>query len=184
MSNYSRKIPSFLFSFKFKKRSKLRWKIVGINLFYIIYFRSTCLRKKKKKEEKEHSEIRVISHEGEIKNASDGILALGSGSLTPASDEPTSKNRRPDVKLYSEPDTGAVHRLLNPSSTKEEEQRNSQSLGPAYRYRRSIRKRNLDSKEIYYEKSCKIWNVVKLYVYIYIYSWREILNFKFSTFLD
>lgn len=70
-------------------------------------------KKKKKKKEEHGREIRVISHEGEIKNASDGILALGSGSLTPTSDEPTSKNRRPDVKLYSEPDAGAVHRLPN-----------------------------------------------------------------------
>lgn len=152
-------------------------KIVGINLF--ILFISVRLRWKKKGK-RARREIRVISHEAEeIKNASDGILALGSGSLTP--DEPTSKNRRPDVKLYSEPDTGAVHRLLNPSSTWGEGG-GAVKFSVSGRHRgieRSIRKRNLDyhSKGIYYEKSCKIWNVVKLY--IYIFSKR---NLKFKIF--
>lgn len=105
----SKKIFRFLFFFHSNLKEKKRRKILEINRAIYLYFRF----EKEKKKEEHGREIRVISHEGEIKNASDGILALGSGSLTPTSDEPTSKNRRPDVKLYSEPDAGAVHRLPN-----------------------------------------------------------------------
>lgn len=118
------------------------------------------------KKKKKSTVVRYVLYHtrGEIKNASDGILALGSGSLTPTSDEPTSKNRRPDVKLYSEPDTGAVHRLLNRLH------RNSTGEGKQWNSLAGIRpirseKENLDSTrgELLREKF-KIWNVVKLYI--------------------